>query len=116
MTNAVCASVVVPKLSLRNGLVYVYSQGEGDTDDPWYLTAIDFRTGEYSREILWRTPAGKSVRVRSTRMVSLTERHLAAIGEALPPHGVYAVLVDQHAGDGFRKLAAGVICTTWICS
>ena len=37
---------VVPKLSLGNGLVYVYTQGEeGDDDDPWYLTAIDFRTG-----------------------------------------------------------------------
>jgi hypothetical protein len=41
------APSVVPKLSLRNGLVYTYTK-EPDLllDDPWYLTAIDFRTGE----------------------------------------------------------------------
>ena len=44
-----------------------------------YERRLDFRTGEYSREIIWRTPAGKRVQVRSTRMVSLAERHLAAM-------------------------------------
>ena len=29
------------------------------------------------REVIWRTPAGKRVRVRSSRMVSFTQRHLA---------------------------------------
>ena len=41
------APSVVPKLSLRNGLVYTYTK-EPDTrtpDDPFYLTALDFRTG-----------------------------------------------------------------------
>ena len=42
------APSVVPKLSLQNGLVYTYTK-EPDTrtppDDPWYLTALDFRTG-----------------------------------------------------------------------
>ncbi|HEX2087019.1 MAG TPA: hypothetical protein VHF89_15160 [Solirubrobacteraceae bacterium] len=37
---------VVPKLSLANGLVYVYTKEvQDDGDDVWYLTAIDFRTG-----------------------------------------------------------------------
>jgi hypothetical protein len=36
---------VVPKLSLTNGLVYVYTKDPGDEDDPWYLTALDFETG-----------------------------------------------------------------------
>ena len=36
---------VVPKLSLRNGLVYLYTHPGGDRSDPWYLTALDFRTG-----------------------------------------------------------------------
>ena len=36
---------VVPKVSLANGLVYAYTKTD-DADDPWYLTAIDFRTGE----------------------------------------------------------------------
>jgi hypothetical protein len=36
---------IVPKLSLANGLVYAYTKIPGDDKDPWYLTAIDFRTG-----------------------------------------------------------------------
>ncbi len=49
---------VVPKLSLRNGLVYVYTQGEaGDRDDPWYLTAIDFRTGK----TVWKRLTGQGL-------------------------------------------------------
>ncbi|HEV2062577.1 MAG TPA: hypothetical protein VGR12_06960, partial [Solirubrobacteraceae bacterium] len=37
---------VVPKASLANGLVYVYTkEPQDDGDDMWYLTAIDFRTG-----------------------------------------------------------------------
>ncbi len=39
------APSVVPKLSLENGLVYTYTKNR-DADDPWYLTAIDFRSGE----------------------------------------------------------------------
>jgi hypothetical protein len=36
---------VVPKLSLANGIVYAYTHPGGDTSDPWFLTALDFRTG-----------------------------------------------------------------------
>ena len=36
----------MPKLSLANGLVYVYTkEPQTDGDDLWYLTALDFRTG-----------------------------------------------------------------------
>ncbi|HUP98881.1 MAG TPA: hypothetical protein VM093_00310, partial [Aeromicrobium sp.] len=47
------APSVVPKLSLATGLVYAYTKGS-DPTDPWYWTAIDFRTG---REV-WRILAG----------------------------------------------------------
>jgi hypothetical protein len=41
------APSVVPKLSLRSGLVYTYTKPEReDILDAWYLTAIDFDTGE----------------------------------------------------------------------
>jgi hypothetical protein len=37
---------LVPKLSLENGLVYLYTKDPDPTmDDPFYLTAVDFRTG-----------------------------------------------------------------------
>jgi hypothetical protein len=39
------APSVVPKLSLANGLVYTYTKPAGEQKDPWYFTALDFRTG-----------------------------------------------------------------------
>jgi hypothetical protein len=39
------APSVVPKLSVPNGLVYTYTKPPGFTGDPWYFTALDFRTG-----------------------------------------------------------------------
>jgi alpha,alpha-trehalose phosphorylase len=42
-----------------------------------YERSLDFRDGVLRRNIVWRTPAGKRVRVSSTRMVSFTQRHLA---------------------------------------
>jgi hypothetical protein len=49
---------VVPKLSLANGLVYVYTQDpEGNPDDPWFLTALDFRTGE----TVWKRLTGQGI-------------------------------------------------------
>jgi alpha,alpha-trehalose phosphorylase len=44
-----------------------------------YERAIDFRSGTLDRDLTWETPAGKRVRVRSRRLVSLENRHLAAI-------------------------------------
>jgi hypothetical protein len=41
------APSVVPKLSLRDGLVYTYTKpARDDQIDTWYLTAISFRTGK----------------------------------------------------------------------
>lgn len=40
---------------------------------------LDLRAGTLTREADWSTPAGKRVRVNSTRLVSLTQRGLAAI-------------------------------------
>ena len=40
------APSVVPKVSLANGLVYTYTKPpRPQGDDPWYFTALDFRTG-----------------------------------------------------------------------
>ena len=56
-TNAtVAAPTVVSKLSLATGLVYSYTKGPGTTD-PWYWTAIDFRTGR----TVYRQLAGTGV-------------------------------------------------------
>jgi alpha,alpha-trehalose phosphorylase len=41
--------------------------------------SLDLRTGTLVRDAHWTSPAGRSVRVRSTRLVSLTQRSVAAI-------------------------------------
>ena len=48
----------------------------GTADLEHYERSLDFRDGILRRSLLWRTPAGKRVRVESTRMVSMVERHL----------------------------------------
>lgn len=39
------APSVVPKVSLEAGLLYTYTKPRTNWSDPWYFTAIDFRTG-----------------------------------------------------------------------
>jgi alpha,alpha-trehalose phosphorylase len=44
-----------------------------------YERVLDFRRGITWREVVWLTPAGKRIRVRSERMVSFEHRHLALL-------------------------------------
>lgn len=44
-----------------------------------YERSLDFADGVLRREIEWRTPAGKRVRISSRRMVSFSQRHLAVM-------------------------------------
>ncbi len=44
-----------------------------------YERTVDFRTGKLTRDLIWRTPAGKRVHVKSERMVSFEHRHLAVL-------------------------------------
>lgn len=49
----------------------------GTADVEEYERSLDFRDGVLRRRLVWRTPSGKRVLVESTRMVSMTQRHLA---------------------------------------
>ncbi|NHN56292.1 glycoside hydrolase family 65 protein [Calidifontibacter sp. DB0510] len=40
---------------------------------------LDLRTGLLHRDLLWETPAGKQVRIKSTRLVSFTQRAILAV-------------------------------------
>ncbi len=51
----------------------------GTADLEEYERSLDFRDGVLRRRLLWRTPSGKRVLVESTRMVSMTQRHLAVL-------------------------------------
>ncbi|TVR65782.1 MAG: glycoside hydrolase family 65 protein [Gemmatimonadales bacterium] len=44
-----------------------------------YGRVLDMRAGELTRELIWSTPGGKRVRVRSSRMVSFRDRHLVVM-------------------------------------
>jgi alpha,alpha-trehalose phosphorylase len=44
-----------------------------------YARILDMRNGTLTRDLLWTTPAGKHVRVRSCRLVSFEHRHVAAM-------------------------------------
>jgi len=44
-----------------------------------YARVLDMRAGVLTRELTWSTAGGKQVVVRSTRLVSLEHRHVAAI-------------------------------------
>jgi alpha,alpha-trehalose phosphorylase len=51
----------------------------GTADLEHYERVLDFRDGLQRRSLIWRTPSGKRVRVESTRMVSMAQRHLAVL-------------------------------------
>ncbi|MCF2529385.1 glycoside hydrolase family 65 protein [Yinghuangia soli] len=46
---------------------------------------LDFRDGLLKRSALWTSPAGRTVRVTSTRLVSLTQRAVAAVSYEVEP-------------------------------
>jgi hypothetical protein len=55
--SSVAAPTVVPKLSIGAGLIYTYTKGPGSSD-PWYWTALDFRTGRVVYQQLAGTGVG----------------------------------------------------------
>jgi alpha,alpha-trehalose phosphorylase len=46
---------------------------------------LDLREGTLSRQVVWESPAGKQVRISSVRLVSLTQRAVAAICYTVEP-------------------------------
>lgn len=54
---------------------------------------LDLRAGTLTRHVRWVTPSGKRMRLRTTRLVSLTHRHLAAIDYELLAENTRAEIV-----------------------
>ena len=76
-----------------------------------YRRSLDFAAGLLERELTWRTPSGNRVLVRSRRMVSFTQRHLAVLtfevtllDRAAPVAIVSQVLNRQDGEQGYRTL------------
>ncbi len=86
----------------------------GFADLESYRRTLDFRAGELIRDLVWRTPAGKRVRIRTRRMVSFTERHLALLSleitmlDGHAPVVVSSQIINRQAGlDEFSGREAG---------
>ncbi|MEU8223251.1 glycoside hydrolase family 65 protein [Kribbella sp. NPDC048915] len=77
-----------------------------------YLTkherSLDFRTGILERDVDWTSPGGKRIRVRSRRLVSLTQRAVAAIEyvvEAVDQPARFVVQSELVANEAQPKLS-----------
>jgi alpha,alpha-trehalose phosphorylase len=51
----------------------------GTADLERYERSLDFRDGVLRRSVLWRTPSAKLVRIDTTRMASMTQRHMVVL-------------------------------------
>ncbi len=70
---------------------------------------LDFRSGTLRRRTVWESPTGRHVSVRSERLVSFTQRAVAAIRYVVEPHDDVQLVVqsdllanepvDQRSGD-----------------
>jgi len=61
-----------------------------------YERSLDFRDGVLRRSLVWRTPSGKRVKVESSRMVSMTQRHLAVLTlEVTMLEGVAPIVISS---------------------
>jgi alpha,alpha-trehalose phosphorylase len=61
-----------------------------------HVRRLDFREGTLSREVEWRSPTGRAVLIRSTRLVSFSQRSAAAIRyEVEPLDGTMRVVLQS---------------------
>lgn len=58
-----------------------------------YCRKLEFREGTLEREVVWATPGGRRMRLRTSRLVSFEWRHLAAIQYELVPEDADADVV-----------------------
>ncbi|WP_301546882.1 glycoside hydrolase family 65 protein [Gordonia sp. X0973] len=65
----------------------------GTTEE--HSRTLDFRTGTLRRNTVWTSPTGRSVRIRSERLVSFTKRAIAAIHYEVEPLSEDMTLVLQ---------------------
>ena len=60
-----------------------------------HVRRLDLREGVLRREVVWTSPAGRTVRVRSTRLISLTQRAIAGVLYEVEPLDGPARIVVQ---------------------
>ncbi|MCB2174508.1 MAG: hypothetical protein KQH57_01740 [Actinomycetales bacterium] len=74
-----------------------------------YQRTLDFTEGVLRRELLWRTPSGNRVLVRTRRMVSFAQRHLAVLTYEVTaldqqvPITIAAKVVNRANGEAYHE-------------
>ena len=85
-------------------------------DEPFWLSdahllrydrRLNMKSGTLDREILWETPAGKQVSIKSRRLVSLPSRHVAAISYCVTLLNAQAFVVLSSEMAAFLSGARG---------
>ena len=80
-----------------------------------YERVLDFQQGTLTRDLIWRTPGSKRVRVRSQRLVSLAHRHLAILTfevtalDGAAPVVVSSQLLNRQDGEDEYHVAAAAL-------
>jgi alpha,alpha-trehalose phosphorylase len=79
-----------------------------------HVRILDMRAGTLTREVVWTSPAGHTVRVKSVRLVSLTQRAIAAISYSVTPVSLpdgidESVPSDAPGGDPLRLVVLSEI-------
>ncbi|GJL61636.1 MAG: kojibiose phosphorylase [Nitrospirales bacterium] len=96
-------------------------------DEPFHLTSatllsferrLNMKSATLDREVVWETPSGKQVLIKSRRLVSFSHRHLAAMSYEVTVLNAEAPIVissemlyiqDDHKRDGDPRQTKGFI-------
>ncbi|MGL4766807.1 MAG: glycoside hydrolase family 65 protein [Formosimonas sp.] len=73
-----------------------------------YERSLDFKTGVLTRSFEWTSPSGKTVKIRSERVVSLAHKHIFAIRYSVTAVNFAGAVQIESVLDGeVKNLAAG---------
>lgn len=73
-----------------------------------YLRVLDFRAGVLSRDVVWTSPKGKSVAIKSRRVVSFVRKNLFAIEYQIQSLNFRGVIEIRSTADArVKNVAAG---------
>jgi alpha,alpha-trehalose phosphorylase len=67
--------------------------GLGSSNIRHYCRQLNMKSGTLDRELLWETPSGKRIRIKSRRLISFHQRHVAAISYEVTVLNAHAALV-----------------------
>jgi alpha,alpha-trehalose phosphorylase len=83
----------VPDSKIINLFVDDEPFGIGNATMPQYHRQLNMKSGTLDRELLWETPSGKRILIKSRRLISLQQRHVAAISYEVTVLNAHAAVV-----------------------